>query len=96
MPNNIGDAIKVPQSELWKEYLFVQYDQKNNTNLLPLPIPVKSPIKGKKVLRSLMVPGIKQVCFYDSCKFVEYHCPNEISKVKGIDFCHYFIPIVHA
>ena len=58
-PNNIGEGSKVPQRQLWKEDLFVQYEKNKNFSLLLDPIPIKYFPEGKKVLYSLNVPSIK-------------------------------------
>ena len=85
-PKNIGDALGGPQRQLWKEALFVQYDKNKNVSLLSAPIPIKSLPKGKKFLRSLIAPSIKEGDCYDAWKFVARHCANGSYQIKGIAF----------
>ena len=40
-PNNVDEALKGPQRQFWKEYLFVQFNKNKNVNLLLDPIPIK-------------------------------------------------------
>ena len=58
-PKNIGEGLKGPQRQFWKEYLFVQYDKKN-VSLLSACIIIKSLSEGTKVFRSLIDPSIKE------------------------------------
>ena len=53
-PKNIGKGLKVPQIQLCKEALFVQYDKNKSVSLLPAPTPIKSLPDVKKVIRSLI------------------------------------------
>ena len=46
--NNIGEALKDTQRQLWKEALFMQYENNKNVRLLLDPIPIKSFSEGKK------------------------------------------------
>ena len=84
-PKNIVGDLGGPQRRFWKEALFVQYDQNKNVSLLSAPIPIKSLPEGKKVLRSLIAPSIKEGDCSDAWKFVARHCANGISHIKGID-----------
>ena len=59
-PNNIVEGLKVPQRQLWKEYLFVQYENNNNVSLLSDPIPIKSLPEGGEFLCSLIAAIIKE------------------------------------
>ena len=93
---NIGDALGGPQRQLWKEALFVQYDNNKYVSLLSSPIPIKSFPEGTKVLRSLITTSIKEGDCYDAWIFVARHCANGISHIKGIDFDPYNIPVAHA
>ena len=34
--NNIGEAIKGPHKQIWKEYLFVKYDKKTIVSLFKI------------------------------------------------------------
>ena len=45
----IGEALKDPQRQLWKEVLFVQYDKNKDGGILSAPIPMKSLPEGTKV-----------------------------------------------
>ena len=40
-PNNIGEGLKIPQRQLWKEALFVEYEKNRNFSFLLDPIPIK-------------------------------------------------------
>ena len=95
-PKNIGDALGGPKRQLWKEALFVQYDKKKNVSFLSAPIPIKSLTEGKKVLRSLIAPSIKEGYCSDAWKFVARHCANGSSQIKVIDFDQSYSPVVHA
>ena len=44
---NIGEGLKIPQRQLWKEALFVEYEKNRNFSFLLDPIPIKSLPKGK-------------------------------------------------
>ena len=39
-PNNFGEALKGPQRKLWKEALFLKYENNKNDNILSDPIPI--------------------------------------------------------
>ena len=94
--NNSGDALGGPLRQLWKETPFVQYDKNKNFSLLSDPIPIKSLPKGKKLLRSLISPSIKEGDCSNACKFVARHCANGSSHIKGIDFDQSYSPVAHA
>ena len=51
VPKNIWYALKGPQRQLRKEDLFVQYDKKNNINLILDPLTIKYLPKDTKLLR---------------------------------------------
>ena len=85
-PNNIGDALGVPQRQFCREAVFFQYDKNKNVNLLSAPISIKFLPEGTKVLRSLIATIIKEGDCSDAWKFVARHCANGISQIKGIDF----------
>ena len=36
-PNNIGEAIKGPHKQIWKEYLVVKYDKNKSSTLFWIP-----------------------------------------------------------
>ena len=36
-PNNIGESIKGPRKQIWKEALFVKYDKNKYSTLLLIP-----------------------------------------------------------
>ena len=57
---NIGEGLKRPPKNLWKSYLFVKYEKNKNFSLLSAPIPIKPLPEGKKLLRSLIAPIIKE------------------------------------
>ena len=65
---------------------FFQYNKKQNISLLSAPIPMKSLPEGKKTLRSLIAPSIKEGDCSDSWKFVALHCANDSYHIKGIGF----------
>ena len=50
-PNNIGECLKVPQRQLWKEALYVKYDKNKNASLILDPTPIKSTPEGTNILR---------------------------------------------
>ena len=85
-PKNIGEDLGGPQRQIWKEALFVQYDNNKNVSLLSDTIPIKPLSEGKKILRSLIATSIKEGDCSDAWKFVSHHCANGISQIKGIDF----------
>ena len=58
-PNNIGEGLKGPQRQFWKEALFVQYDKNKNFKHILAPIPIKSLPEGTKLFRSLIAPIFK-------------------------------------
>ena len=66
-PKNIGEGLNGPQTQLWKEALFVQYYKKKTFSLSYAPIQIKSFPEGKKVLRSLIATVIKEGNFSDAC-----------------------------
>ena len=57
--NNIGEALGGPQRKLFKESLFVQYENNINVSLISDPISIKSLPEGKIFLRLLIYPSIK-------------------------------------
>ena len=93
---NIGDALGGPKRQFWKEALFFQYYKNKKVSLLSAPIPIKSLPEGKKVLRSLIAPSIKEGDCSDTWKFVARHCENGSFQIKGIDFDQSYIPVAHA
>ena len=96
IPNNFGDALGSPQRQFWKEAIFVQYDKNKNVSLLSAPIPIKSLPEGKKVLRPLIAPSIKEVDCSDAWKCVARHCANKSSQIKVIDFDQSYSPVANA
>ena len=56
-PNNIGEALKCPQRQLWKEALFLQYDRDQSN--LSAPIPIKFLLDVTKFPHSLIAISIK-------------------------------------
>ena len=74
----------------------MQYDKNKNISLLSAPIPIKSLPAGKKVLRSLIAPIIKEGDCSDAWKFVARHFSNGSSQIKGIDFYQSYISVAHA
>ena len=59
-PNNIGEGLKCPQIQFYKEALFVQYNNNENISLISDPIPIKYLSEGTKILRSIIAPIIKE------------------------------------
>ena len=59
-------------------------------------MPIKSLPEGKKILRSLIAPGIKEVECCGACKFVACHCANGSSHIQDIYFYQSYIPVSHA
>ena len=59
IPKKIGESLKGPQNQFWREDLFIQYYRNNNDNLLSDPILVKYLPGGTKVICSLVASGIK-------------------------------------
>ena len=55
---NIGEVLKVPRRQLWKEALFLKYDKNKHVSLILAPIPIKSLPEETKFLRSLISPSI--------------------------------------
>ena len=73
VPKNIGGSLKGSQLQLWEDYLFVQYDNNNNSNLLLSPLPIKLLNKVSKVLRSLVAPVIIQDVFLNAWNLFAHH-----------------------
>ena len=95
-PKNIGVDLGGPSRQLWKEALFVQYENNKNVRLLSDTTPIKSLPEGTKVLCSLIAPSIKGGDCSDAWKFVVRHCADGSYQIKGIDFDQSYIPIAHA
>ena len=95
-PSSIGDGLKVPQRQLWKEDLFVQYYKNKNTILLLAPTPIKYIPEGTKLLHELIATSIKGGNCSDAYKFVAPHCENGIYKIKGFDFDQSYSIVAHA
>ena len=57
-PNNIGEYIKIPHRQFWKEALFLQYNKNKNVRTIFAPVLIKSLPDRTKVLRSLILPQI--------------------------------------
>ena len=93
---NISEDFGGPQRQLWKEALFVQYDNNKNVRLLSDTIPIKSLPEGTKVLCSLIAPSIKGGDCSDAWKFVTRHFADGSYQIKGIDFDQSYIPVAHA
>ena len=92
-PKNIGEGLKGSQRQLWKEFLFVQYDKNQNVILLSAPTPIKSPPEGIKFFRSFIYPIIKE----DDCSiFFARQCENGSSRIKCINFDQSYSPVEHA
>ena len=85
-PKNIDEYLKVPWRKLQKEALFVNYDKNKNVSLISDPITIISLPEGKKVLRSLIAPSIKEGYCSDAWKFVAHNCANGSYQFKGIYF----------
>ena len=81
-PKNIGEGLKGPQRQFWKEYLFVQYEKNKNFSLILDLIPIKYVPEGTKFLRSLIAPSIKEGYFYDAWKFVARHFEMGVLRFK--------------
>ena len=95
-PKSIGEGLRCPQRQLWKETLFVQYDKNTNISLLSDPIPINYLPEGKKFLCSLIDNSIKEGdCSY-AWKFVARHCVNGSYKIKCIDLYQSYSPVAHA
>ena len=58
-PNKIGEALKGPQIQFWKEASFLQCDNNKNVSLLSNTMPIKSLPDGKKFIFSLIDPIIR-------------------------------------
>ena len=56
--NNIGESLKDPQHQLQKEFLFVNYDNKENVKLILDSIPIKSLPGRIEFLLSLRKSGL--------------------------------------
>ena len=95
-PKKIGETLKGPQRQFWKEYLFVQYENNKKFSLHLAPIPIKYLPDGTKVLGSLIVPSIKEGDCYDAWKCFACHCANGSSHIKGVDFDNSYSPVAHA
>ena len=93
---NISEGLKVPQRQLWKEDLSVQYDTNTNAILLSDTIQIKSLHEGTKVLHSLIDTRIKERHCSDVWKFVESHCAIGSSHIQGTTFYQYHSPVSHA
>ena len=59
-------------------------------------MPIKSLPEGKKVLCSLIDPGIREGDCYDTWKFVARHYANRSSCIKVIGFYQSLIPVEHS
>ena len=67
-PNNIDEALKGHQRQIWKESLLVKYDNSKRFNLLSDIVTIKYVPDGTKVLRSIISTSIKKGNCYDSWK----------------------------
>ena len=94
-PDNIGEGLKGPHIKLWKEALFVQYKNKNES-LISASTPIKDLPEGTKPLRSLIATSIKEGDCSDAWKFVVRHCANGSYQIKDIDLYQSYIPVAHA
>ena len=70
IPKNIGEDLKVPQRQFWKEALFLKYDKNKNFSLISAPIPIKYLPERTKFFRSLIAPSIKECDCHDTSNFV--------------------------
>ena len=59
-PNNIGEGLKGPQRQFWKEDLFVQYDKNRNDSLISALTPIKFLPDVTKLIHSLISPSIEE------------------------------------
>ena len=66
-PKNIREALKGTQWKFWKEALFVKYDNNIKVNLLLDTIAIKYFPDGKKVLPSIIYPGM---CVFSGIRYV--------------------------
>ena len=93
---NIGEALKVPQRQLWQEDLFLKYYKNKNISLTWYLIPIKYLPDGTKVLHSVIAQIIKEGYYSDAWEFVAHQCANGISKIQGVDFDHSYGPVSHT
>ena len=73
-----------------------QYDKNRNVSLLLDPISIKYLPEVTKVLRSLIVPSIKEGDCSDAWISVARHFTNGISQIKVIYFYQSYSPVAHA
>ena len=93
---NNGEGLKVPQRQLWKEALFLQYDKNKTISLILGPVPIKPLPEGTKFLRSLVASSIKSGKCSDACKFSASQCANGSPNIKGIGFYQYYSTVAHS
>ena len=58
-PNNIGEGLKGPYRQFWKEALFLKYNKNNIVSIFSDTILIKSLPKVTKILRSLIDTSLK-------------------------------------
>ena len=95
IPRNIGEALKGPQIQFWKESLVLQYDKKKcqtsfgyHTNQIP-PL-------WKNFLRSPISTSISEVNCSDSWRFFLCHSENGSYRIQCIGFDHSYSPVAHS
>ena len=86
VPKTIWDYPKGPQRQVWRELLFVQYNNNKNINLLSAPLALKYLLKFTKVLRYLISPGITKGDCYNDCNFLHATVPMYFNRCKGLNW----------